>query len=72
MVNVNLTPTIVVPNGWTKGEGAGTLYLDAAFTKAQRDVLRGGCVLLTLCKIPLNHDHLHFHTTVYFRALSHA
>lgn len=52
MVIVNLTPTTVVPNGWTKGEGAGTLSLDAAITKAQRDVLREGCVLLTLVKNP--------------------
>lgn len=52
MVSVNLTPTIVVPNGWTKGEGAGTVSLDAAITKAQRDVLRGGCMLLTLVQNP--------------------
>lgn len=44
---------IVVPNGWTKGEGAGTLSIDAAITKAQRDVLRGGCVQLTLMQNPL-------------------
>lgn len=47
LVSANLAPTIVIPNGRTKGEGAGTLSLDAAMTEAQRDVSRRACCFLT-------------------------
>ena len=60
MGNVNQTPTIVVPNGWTQGEGAGTLPVDATVTKAQRDVPWGGCTLLTLVRNPLESRSLPF------------
>lgn len=51
-VSANLAPTIVIPNGWTKGAGAGTPPVDAAMTKAQRDVSRRGCWFLTLVPNP--------------------